>query len=153
MLNAMPVPPTLVTASCLPAAFRALNAVAEPLIRAGFGAPWLWPTGLVVLETTGRVSGRPLSVPLLATRLGDLVVASTVRRDSHWVRNLASQPRARVWLCGRPHDAVATVLVAGQPAPAPDAVPEAARALVALLAPWTEALGVAFAVLATSDRS
>lgn len=51
----------------------------EPLIHAGFGSPRFWPTGLIVLETYGRRSGRTHSIPLLATKFGDLVVVSTMR--------------------------------------------------------------------------
>lgn len=76
--------------------FRCINSVVEPLVRIGFGSPRLWPTGLIVVETQGRKSGRTLNVPLLATRLGALVLVSTVRsRRSQWVKNLAAHPHVR----------------------------------------------------------
>ena len=145
--------PSLLSPSCLSDAFRAVNAVMEPLVRAGLGSPWLWPTGLIVVETTGRVTGRALSVPLVATRLGDLLVASTVRPDAHWVRNLASRPSAQVWLCGRPRDVVATVLLPGAPALDPAVISGPARALAAMLAPWAEGLGLSVAIFSPRDRS
>ena len=64
--------------------FRGLNAVLEPLVRSGVGATGPWPTGLVVVETRGRTTGRAVRVPLLGTRVGDLVVVSTVRGRAHW---------------------------------------------------------------------
>ena len=63
---------------------RGVNAIVEPLVRAGFGFPRFWLTGLIVMEMQGRRSGCALNVPLLATKLGDLVLVSTVRsRRSH----------------------------------------------------------------------
>jgi hypothetical protein len=149
----MQTPSSLPSPSCLSDAFRAVNAVLEPLVRAGLGSPWLWPTGLIVVETRGPVTGRALSVPLVATRLGDLLVASTVRPDAHWVRNLASRPSAQVWLCGRPRDVIATVLRPGAPAPDPAAIPESSRALTAMLAPWAERVGLSFAIFSPRDSS
>jgi len=90
--------------------FRGVNAIVEPLIRAGFGPPRFWPTGLIVVETHGRRSGRTLTVPLLATKLGDLVLVSTVRsRRSQWVKNLAAHPQVRYWSGGRIRRATAVV--------------------------------------------
>ena len=77
---------------------KALNQVAEPLIRAGFGNPVCWPIGAIVLETTGRNTDRTYNVPLLATRTGSLLLVSTVRCRSQWLKNLAAHPRARYWL-------------------------------------------------------
>jgi hypothetical protein len=84
-------------------AFRALNTVVIPLVKRGVLAPLPLPvaTGFVVLETTGRVSGKRRDVPLLATRIGPAVVVSTVRSSSHWVANLAAGGPAAVWLDGR----------------------------------------------------
>ena len=83
-------------------AFRALNAVVRPTIQSGFGTPCLTPWGLVVLEHTGRRTGRTYESPLLALRLGRRVVVTTYRRDrSQWVRNLEEQPEIHLWLNGR----------------------------------------------------
>ncbi|MFV0525193.1 MAG: nitroreductase/quinone reductase family protein [Acidimicrobiales bacterium] len=88
--------------------FRALNRGVIPLLRTGVASPW-WGLGLFLVETVGRVSGRPRPVPLLGHRLGDTVTVSTVRPDSQWVANLEASPEARVWLEGRPRPARARV--------------------------------------------
>lgn len=92
-------------------AFRALNAVARPSIQRGFGSPCLTPWGLVVLEHTGRKSGKEHASPLLALRLGSRVVVTTFRTErSHWVRNLEKQPEAHLWLNGERRAVRAIVL-------------------------------------------
>lgn len=127
--------------------FKALNGFAEPLIRAGVGNPACWPTGAIVLETTGRRSGRTYRVPLLALRVGNLLLVSTVRRRSQWLRNLAAHPRTRYWLGGRPHEAKAFVVAAGADAPSLDRMPPLASYLASLLIPQSRLLGVGFAIL------
>ena len=83
-------------------AFQALNAVVLPGIQRGFGTPCLAPWGLVVLEHTGRRTGRTYESPLLAVRLGRRVMVTTHRNTrSHWVRNLEDQPETHLWLNGR----------------------------------------------------
>jgi deazaflavin-dependent oxidoreductase (nitroreductase family) len=129
--------------------FRGLNTFAEPLIRAGLGNPLFWPTGTLVIETTGRKSGRKFNVPVLATRFGELFVCATVRRNSHWLKNLAAHPEIRYWLGGRPHAATAHVI-----APQRSMTGEL-PARVACLAPWLQAqsqlFGVSFAILCPHD--
>ena len=49
--------------------FRTLNKYLEPAIRAGFGSTGLAPVGAVVLETTGRKSGRTYKTPVLASQV------------------------------------------------------------------------------------
>ncbi len=89
--------------------FRALNQLAVPAIKAGLGTPLPIGLGLVVLETTGRVSGQPRQVPLVAARLGRRINVSTVRSKSQWMKNLEAQPEASVWVGGRRREARSTV--------------------------------------------
>ena len=90
--------------------FAALNRVVEPLVKVGFGSPFpLAGLGVVLVESTGHRSGKTRTVPLLAARIGDRVVTSTVRGNSLWARNLEAEPRAAVYLNGRRRDACASV--------------------------------------------
>src|SRR6266404_5648510 len=93
--------------------FRGVNQVVEPLLRAGLGAPVLFPAGAIVIETLGRKSGRRLNVPLMAALVGDLIVVSTVRRRSNWVKNLAAHPEVRYWLGGREREGTAFAIGPG----------------------------------------
>ncbi len=127
-------------------ALRAFNAVAEPLVRAGFGSPGVLPWGAVVLETTGRRSGRAHRVPVLATVLGDLLLVGSVRPGSQWIRNLAAEPRVHYWMNGRRRPARAVVLGPGGGLPDPRAATPLLAWLAMGLAPWA-ALGVSFAIL------
>jgi hypothetical protein len=126
--------------------FRALNAAVEPLVRSGVLGPGLSPVGLVVVETRGHRSGRLHRVPLMAARLGPLVIVGTVRgARSAWVRNLAEHAETTFWLNGVATPARATVLRPGHPA-LTDGTSGAVRLLAPLLVPWTLS-GWAFALL------
>jgi len=81
----------------------------RPAVRVGLGNPWPLGGGLILVETTGRRSGLPRQVPLVAGRVGDSLVVSTVRADSQWLRNLEADPRVRLWLTGRARSATAQV--------------------------------------------
>lgn len=132
--------------------FRMLNRVAEPMIRAGLGSPRIVPGGLVVLEHMGRKSGRQIRTPLAATRIQGHVIIGTFRGGrSQWVRNLAAQPRSRVWVGGRSRDLKAFVMYPGKRFREPQSLPTALRWVVRFLAPYTKA-GWAFAVLAPQAR-
>jgi len=125
--------------------YRSLNSVIEPLVRAGLGAPAFWPTGAIVLEVTGRNTGRRINVPLLATRVGEFFLVSTHRRRSEWVKNLAANSEVRYWLGGREYDATAFVLTPGNSSL--DNLPPRAACLAALLKHQSQLFGISFAIL------
>lgn len=91
------------------AAFRLLNSVIEPAVKSGVANPLPLGAGAVVVETVGRISGKQRRVPLLASRLCNKLIVSTVRSDSQWLKNIEAEPAVTVWLSGKPRDAHATV--------------------------------------------
>ncbi|HSG91306.1 MAG TPA: hypothetical protein VLA56_18970 [Pseudomonadales bacterium] len=131
-----------------PPPFGTLNRTLEPLVRAGIGAPLPlplgWQPGLVVLEVIGRRTGRTIRVPLVAAAQRSLVLVTTVRRDSQWVRNLAHMDEATIWLRGRARSG--QVLAWGD---ARRSAPEtrAARNAMRWLAPTLEVLGLRGALI------
>jgi deazaflavin-dependent oxidoreductase (nitroreductase family) len=133
--------------------FRTLNSAVEPWVRAGVGSPGPWPSGLIVLETRGRKTGRPISLPLLATLVGDLVLVSTVRGRSQWVRNVAARPEVRYWMHGRAHEATAVVVAPGLDQVRAGDLSPLARSLASGLTPLAQALGMAFAILRPAPRA
>jgi deazaflavin-dependent oxidoreductase (nitroreductase family) len=129
--------------------FRAVNVVVEPLVRAGLlGAPVPWWAGPIVVETRGRKTGRVINVPLLAARLGPLLLVSTVRGErSQWVKNLTARPQVRSWVGGHAREATAFVFAPGHAPPEPARLPAPVRCLAARLVPWGSRLGLTIAVL------
>ena len=100
---------TEVRAEVTQAGFRLLNSVVEPAVTAGVGNPLPVGTGAIVLEVTGRVSGKKRRVPLLASRLFGKLVVTTVRDDSQWLKNIEADPAVTVHLYGKPRQATASV--------------------------------------------
>ena len=131
--------------------FDTLNLFAEPLIRAGLGNPVWWPTGAIIIEVKGRHSGRRYKVPLLAARLGGLLLVSTVRRRSQWLMNLAANSEMRYWMAGQPHEATAVVIARGVDTRL-DRLPPLAHCLAGALALQSDLLGVGFAILVSHNR-
>ncbi len=125
--------------------FRGLNQFVEPLVRAGLGAPVLFPAGAIVVETLGRKSGRRLNVPLVAALVGDLVLVSTVRRRSNWLRNLSEHPDVRYWLGGREQEATAFAI--GPGIEAPEELPQRVRCLADVRRQHSSLFGTGFAIL------
>lgn len=89
--------------------FGALNALVVPAAKAGVASPCAIGSGIVVLETTGRKTGKAREVPLLGARLGDRVLVSTVRGGSQWAKNLDVTPEAAVWVDGTRRRATGSV--------------------------------------------
>lgn len=100
---------TPTSADPMRAMFRSLNRVVRPLVRAGLGSPLPVGLGAVVMENTGRVSGKTREVPLLGFRIGDRVLVSTVRDESQWLKNIEAESDTAVWYCGRRHETSAAV--------------------------------------------
>jgi deazaflavin-dependent oxidoreductase (nitroreductase family) len=87
---------------------RAVWRVSNPLaLRLAGVAPW-W----VVLETTGRRTGRPRPVPLARGPVSGSTAWLIAVHGAHagFVRNIAASPRVRLKLRGRWHAATATVV-------------------------------------------
>lgn len=82
--------------------------------RAGGEIEGMQRDRLVLLTTTGRRSGLPVTTPLMFHRDGNrvLVVASNVGAPRHpdWYRNLEAEPRVTIEIGAVTLDAVATVL-------------------------------------------
>ncbi|HYB42215.1 MAG TPA: nitroreductase/quinone reductase family protein [Candidatus Methylomirabilis sp.] len=128
--------------------FRAMNAVLEPAVRAGFGSPGLFPTGMIVLETIGTRSGQPSRVPVMASVLEGCVFVGTLRgARSQWMANLRRRGEARYWVAGRERRGRAIVFAPGAPLPRTDGLPPLARAAADGLLPPALLLGWMFAVI------
>ncbi|HWN99914.1 MAG TPA: nitroreductase/quinone reductase family protein [Blastocatellia bacterium] len=131
--------------------FRGLNQFVEPLVRVGFGAPVLFPAGAIVVETQGRKSGRRSKVPLMAALVGDLIVVSTIRRRSSWLKNLAAHSEIRYWLGGRELEAKAFAI--GPDIESPAEMPLRVSCLAGALRQHSAVFGTGFAILMPRDSS
>jgi deazaflavin-dependent oxidoreductase (nitroreductase family) len=85
-----------------------------PALQLGFASPLPLTSGIVLLEVTGRRSGAKRRVPLACTDYGAFLTVSTVRNESQWIRNLAAEPRATVWLRGRQRTVLSAVFQQGE---------------------------------------
>ncbi len=109
-------------------AFRAFNAVVEPLVRAGLGGPLFSPFGAIVLETVGRKTGDIRRTPLLATVCGNLTIVATFRAGrSQWVKNLALQQSTKWWANGQLHEGRPVVFAQSAEWPEAERIPELVR--------------------------
>ena len=132
--------------------FGPLNAVIEPLVRAGVMIPLPCPQSLIVLETRGRTTGQLRRTPLVAAIIGDLAVIGTVRaRRSQWIRNAAESPNLRYFRFGRAREAQAFVFIPGERELVLGSMSPLARLVGAAMLPSAEAANFAFAILI--DRS
>ncbi len=126
--------------------FRALNSVVEPAVRHGVFSSRLLPTSLMVLESTGYLSGKMRSTPLFCNRVGPYLLLSTARGNrSFWVRNLQQTPDVHYYLGGKRYAAQAEVITADQQ-PDPQDYPTLLRPLLLPLRLLAER-GWAFALL------
>ena len=82
----------------------------NPLVNAAARAGLPTPT-VVILETTGRRSGRPRRVPVTRALDGDtLWIVTEHGRRAGYVRNIEANPRVRVRVGRRWRQGTATVL-------------------------------------------
>jgi len=70
---------------------RLLNAAQARLAEAGFGPRWL-----VMVEITGRRSGKTISFPAADYEDGQYLV-SMLGEDTNWVRNVRASGRLAGW--------------------------------------------------------
>ena len=128
--------------------FRTLNLLVEPAVRAGCGFPVFGLTGLIALETKGRRTGLPYSIPVLATLVGDHLLVGTIRGNrSHWIENVRVNPNVRYWLRGRVHEARTLVFTPDESPPETQSLPPLLRYMATSLHSTVSGLGVAFAIL------
>ncbi len=128
--------------------FGTLNAVIEPLVRAGVVIPLPYPQSLIVLETRGRITGQLRRTPLVAAIVGDLAVIGTVRtRSSQWIRNAAASPNLRYFRFGRARDAQAFVFIPRERELVINSMSPLAKLIAAVMVPSAEVANFAFAIL------
>jgi deazaflavin-dependent oxidoreductase (nitroreductase family) len=93
---------------------KAINRRVIEQFRAGGEIEGMHRERLVLLTTTGRRSGRRITVPMMFHRDGDriLVIASNqgAPKDPEWYRNLVANPRVKVELANETFDGTAAPL-------------------------------------------
>ena len=66
---------------------------------------------MIVLETTGFISGNQRRTPLLSVKLGKYRLVSTFRGDrSFWMKNLKKDPRISYYLGGKKYASKALLI-------------------------------------------
>ena len=88
------------------ASHRLLNPFVRAAARAGLPLP-----GLVILETTGRRSGKPRRTPVGKALDGDTLWVLAEHRRGGYLRNVEANPRVRVRIGRRWRDGTARVLL------------------------------------------
>jgi deazaflavin-dependent oxidoreductase (nitroreductase family) len=128
--------------------FRALNSMVEPIARAGFASLDRWPVGVIVLQTTGRRSGKERSNPVMAMVIDGHAIVGTARGErSDWFRNLQASSHVQFWLGGERREGSALTFAPGQEHPATDHLPPLVQDAVCGMLPAVDTLGCRFAVL------
>lgn len=125
---------------------KTLGRSLTPLIEMGVGNPLWWPTGAVIVEVTDKDSERTYKLPLTATRIGNLILLTSLWREAGWLQNLIAKPDVRYWFAGRPHLAKAFVLTPGEEQTAD--IPASITCLARLLQQQSRLAGWSFAILA-----
>lgn len=125
---------------------KTLGQSLTPLIEMGLGNPLLWPTGAVVVEVTDRNSERAYKLPLTATRIGHLILLTSLRRQAGWLQNLMATPDVRYWFAGQPRLAKAFVLTPDSELAAD--LPKSTTCLARWLQQQSRLTGWSFAILA-----
>jgi deazaflavin-dependent oxidoreductase (nitroreductase family) len=127
--------------------YRTLNRFVEPVAEAGCFSPEFWPTGLILLETTGRNSGKPHRTPVLAMLMDGHLIVRTFRGErSQWFQNLRANPEVAYWSGGERRRAHAKVHAPGEHC-STESLPPFAAAAVAAAGLAVQLMGWRFAVL------